>query len=94
MRWCSLMHDPILTDLTYKALMLVLLLSLPPIVTAAVVGVLVSLAQAVTQIQDQTLSFGFRLVAVILTLLATVRWLGTEILIFAANIYDRIIINI
>lgn len=88
------MHDPILTDLTYKALMLVLLLSLPPIVTAAVVGVLVSLAQAVTQIQDQTLSFGFRLVAVILTLLATVRWLGTEILIFAANIYDRIIINI
>ncbi len=88
------MHDPILTDLTYKALMLVLLLSLPPIVTAAVVGVLVSLAQAVTQIQDQTLSFGFRLVAVILTLLAIVRWLGTEILIFAANIYDRIIINI
>jgi type III secretion protein S len=88
------MHDPVLTDLTYKALILVLLLSLPPIITAAVVGVLVSLVQAVTQIQDQTLSFGFRLVAVIITLMATVRWLGQEILVFAANIFDHIIIQI
>lgn len=71
--------------------MLVLLLSLPPIITAAVVGVMVSLVQAVTQIQDQTLSFGFKLVAVIITLIATVRWLGQEILVFTANIYDRII---
>lgn len=85
------MHDPILTDLTHKALVLVLILSLPPIVTAAVVGVLVSLMQAVTQIQDQTLSFGFRLVAVIITLIVTVRWLGQEILVFTVNIYERII---
>lgn len=91
MQWCSPMHDPILTDLTHKALMLVLLLSLPPIITAAVVGVLVSLVQAVTQIQDQTLSFGFKLVAVIITLIMTVRWLGQEVLIFTSNIYDRII---
>lgn len=85
------MHDPILTDLTHKALMLVLLLSLPPIITAAVTGVLVSLVQAVTQIQDQTLSFGFKLVSVIITLIITVRWLGQEILVFTANIYDNII---
>lgn len=71
--------------------MLVLMLSLPPIVTAAVVGVAVSLAQAVTQIQDQTLSFGFRLVAVIITLIVTIRWLGQEILVFTVNIYERII---
>jgi type III secretion protein S len=85
------MLDPILTDLTHKALMLVLLLSLPPIVVAAVVGVLVSLVQAVTQIQDQTLSFAFRLVAVIITLMITVRWLGQQVLIFASNIFENII---
>jgi type III secretion HrpO family protein len=85
------MHDPILTDLTHKALMLVLLLSLPPIITAAVVGVLVSLVQAVTQIQDQTLSFGFKLISVIITLLMTVRWLGQQVIVFTSNIYDRII---
>jgi type III secretion protein S len=88
------MLDPMLTDLTHKALMLVLLLSLPPIVTAAVVGVLVSLVQAVTQIQDQTLSFAFRLVAVIITLLITVRWLGEQVFVYTVNILDRIIVYI
>lgn len=85
------MLDPILTDLTHKALVLVLLLSLPPIVVAAVVGILVSLVQAVTQIQDQTLSFAFRLVAVIITLMVTVRWLGQQVLVFTANIFENII---
>lgn len=88
------MLDPILTDLTHKALLLVLLLSLPPIITAAVVGVMVSLVQAVTQIQDQTLSFAFRLVAVIITLMATVTWLGQQVLIFASNIFENIIVYI
>jgi type III secretion protein S len=85
------MLDPILTDLTHKALVLVLLLSLPPIVVAALVGILVSLVQAVTQIQDQTLSFAFRLVAVIITLMVTVRWLGQQVLVFTANIFENII---
>lgn len=85
------MLDPLLTGLTHKALVLVLMLSLPPIVVASVVGVLVSLVQAVTQVQDQTLSFAFRLVAVIITLLATVRWLGQQVVIFTTNILDHII---
>jgi type III secretion protein S len=85
------MLDPILTDLTHKALVLILLLSLPPIITAAVVGVLISLVQAVTQIQDQTLSFAFRLIAVVVTLLITARWLGGQVVIFTADIFDRII---
>ena len=88
------MLDPILTDLTYKALMLVLLLSLPPIIVASLVGVLISLMQAVTQIQDQTLSFAFRLVAVIITLFISVQWVGEQILLYALNIYDRINIYI
>ena len=50
------MLDPVLTDLTHKALMLVLLLSLPPIITAAVVGVVVSLVQAITQIRKSVIS--------------------------------------
>jgi type III secretion protein S len=85
------MLDPILTDLTHKALVLVLLLSLPPIVVAALVGILVSLVQAVTQIQDQTLSFAFRLVAVIITLMVTVNWLGQQVLVFTSNIFENII---
>jgi type III secretion HrpO family protein len=82
--------DPILADLTYKAMMMVLLLSLPPIVIAAVVGVAVSIIQAVTQVQDQTISFSLKLIAVIITLIITAKWLGGQILIFSLNIFDRI----
>ena len=48
-----------------QAMLLVLWLSLPPIVVASVVGILFSLIQALTQIQEQTLSFGVKLIAVV-----------------------------
>ena len=46
----------------------ILLLSMPAIVVASVVGVLFSLFQALTQIQEQTLSFAIKLIAVGVTL--------------------------
>ncbi len=61
------------------ALLLVLWLSFPPILVASVVGILFSLVQALTQIQEQTLSFGVKLIAVGVTLYLTARWVGGEI---------------
>nr|CBJ44641.1 putative type III secretion system protein HrcS [Pseudomonas sp. MTE-J5-708] len=63
-----------------EGMMLVVLLSAPPLIVAVVVGVLTSLVQALMQIQDQTLPFGIKLVAVGLTLLVTGRWIGVELL--------------
>lgn len=68
--------------------MLVLILSLPPILVAAVVGILVSLIQAVTQVQEQTLSFAVKLIAVIVTILLTARWIGGELFNYATNLFD------
>lgn len=82
------MIDPLLIQFTVKALVLILMLSLPPIIVAAVTGILVSLFQAVTQVQEQTISFAVKLVAVILTIMLTSRWVGGEILSYAINIYD------
>ena len=42
---------------TSQTLWLVLILSMPPVLVAALVGTLVSLLQALTQIQEQTLGF-------------------------------------
>ena len=47
-----------------KALYLVMMLSLPPIVVASAVGIVLSLIQAITQLQEQTLTFGVKLLAV------------------------------
>ncbi|MBS9436595.1 EscS/YscS/HrcS family type III secretion system export apparatus protein [Photorhabdus noenieputensis] len=68
---------------TSQSLWLVLILSLPPVLMAAAVGTLVSLIQALTQIQEQTLGFVIKLVAVIITLFATATWLGNELYSFA-----------
>jgi type III secretion protein S len=72
----------------YKALYLVLWLSLPPIAVAAIVGTLFALFQALTQIQEQTLSFAIKLIAVMATLAMTTRWMGGEIHNFAASIFE------
>ncbi|WP_263079335.1 type III secretion system export apparatus subunit SctS [Endozoicomonas sp. Mp262] len=71
-----------------QALVLILLLSMPPIAVAAIVGTLVSLVQALTQVQEQTLGFVVKLVTVSITLLVTARWLGTELFSFALALFD------
>jgi len=75
---------------TVRALLLVLWLSLPPIVVASVVGTLFSLLQALTQIQEQTLSFAIKLVAVGLTLFLTARWIGGEIFNYTVTLFDAV----
>jgi type III secretion protein S len=71
-----------------QGLYLVLWLSLPPIVVASVVGTLFSLFQALTQIQEQTLSFAIKLIAVMGTLLLTAGWIGGELFNFAVSLFD------
>jgi type III secretion protein S len=76
------------TDLAMQLCYLVLLISMPAIVVASVTGLLVSLFQAITQLQEQTLSFGIKLTSVIITILLTAGWLGGELTRFAGNIFD------
>ncbi|MFJ1302009.1 EscS/YscS/HrcS family type III secretion system export apparatus protein [Bordetella genomosp. 5] len=71
-----------------QALYLVLWLSLPPIAVAAIVGTLFSLFQALTQIQEQTLSFAVKLIAVFATLLLTARWISGELYNFTIAVFD------
>jgi type III secretion protein S len=78
-----------LTTNVIRAMLLVLWLSLPPIIVASVVGVLFSLIQALTQIQEQTLSFGVKLIAVGLTLYLTSRWIGGEIYNYTLYLFDN-----
>jgi len=53
------------------------------IVPGLIVGLVVSIFQAATQIQEQTLGFVAKLVAVVITLFATTAWLGNELYSFA-----------
>ncbi len=83
------MNEPVAITYAAKAMYLVLLLSLPPIIVASVVGILLSLVQAITQLQEQTLTFGVKLVVVVLTIFMMQGWLGAELLRYATDIFSR-----
>lgn len=74
-------------QLSYQALLMILILSGPPIIISMAVGLFVAIIQAATQIQEQTLSFTVKLVAVIFTIILMGGWLGAQILQFANTIF-------
>ena len=76
-------------QLTYQALLLILILSGPPIIISMAFGLFVAIFQAATQIQEQTLSFTIKLIAVIVTLLIMGGWLGAQILQFTNSIFQN-----
>jgi len=73
-----------------QGMLLVVVLSAPPLIVAVVIGVLTSLLQALMQIQDQTLPFGVKLVAVGVTLILTGRWIGVELVQLINLTFDMI----
>jgi len=62
-----------------EALYLVLLVSMPPVLASLVVGLLVSLVQATTQLQDHTLGFVPKLAAVLASLALAGPWIGEQL---------------
>ena len=81
--------DAFSTSITIKALYLVLLLSAPPVLAAMVIGLIISLLQATTQVQEQTLTFVPKMVAVILV----IAWLAnsgiSKLINFTIGILDQ-----
>lgn len=75
-------------ELTGQCMWLVLLLSLPPIIVATLFGLIVSLFQALTQIQEQTLAFAVKMIVVILCLMLMSHWLGGELYAFTINMFE------
>ena len=73
-----------------QGMLLVVMLTAPPLIVAVVVGVMTSLVQALMQVQDQTLPVGIKLVAVGITLIMTGRWIGVELIQLMNLTFDMI----
>jgi len=76
-------------ELTNDALWLVLILSAPPIVVAAIAGLLVAIVQAATQIQEQTLQYTVKFFAIVLTLFITSSLLGASLYRYGDRIFSE-----
>ncbi|HYX91748.1 MAG TPA: flagellar biosynthesis protein FliQ [Myxococcaceae bacterium] len=81
------MHQ--LTFITQEALYLTLLVSGPPIALSLLVGLFISVFQATTQIQEQTLTFAPKLIAVFGVLALAGTWIGGQLLRFTLDLFDR-----
>ena len=74
-------------DALRMALMYTLLLSAPILGAGLIVGLIVSLVQAVTQIQEQTLSFVPKIAAMLIVAIALMAWLVTKMSDFALEMF-------
>lgn len=83
------MNQAQLLDYARTCLILVLQLSMIPIIVATVIGILVSLLQALTQVQEQTLGFAVKLIVIVLTILLTARWMGAQLLLYTQSIFEH-----
>ncbi len=72
------------------ALFMIILLSLPMLSVALVVGVIISLFQAVTQIQEMTLTFVPKIIAVFLCLAFAAPWLTETMIDFTRQLFMSI----
>jgi flagellar biosynthetic protein FliQ len=70
-----------------EALLVALLLAAPALIIGLAVGLVISVFQATTQIQEQTLTFVPKIVAVLLSLLIFGSWMLTTLLNFTSNLF-------
>jgi len=84
------MTDTQVVHLGLQAMMLAVKLGAPILVSALVVGFAVSLFQSVTQIQEVTLSFVPKIMAVGVALLFTGNWMLHELVSFTTNLFGQI----
>ena len=73
-----------------EAIWVLLIISLPIMLTALVVGLVISLFQALTQIQEQTLSFVPKIIAICLAIVIFLPMMGSSLITFSEDLYEKI----
>lgn len=80
------MSEDYILQVVREGLYLVLLVSAPPVFVSLIVGLFVSLLQATTQLQDHTISFVPKLVAVLVSLAVAGPWIGAQVVRFTQTL--------
>lgn len=84
------MSSAIISDIFQNAIYHILILSAPMLLAALIVGLVISIFQATTQIQEQTLSFVPKVLAIFLVLMIAGPWLLTTLVEFTLSIFNQI----
>ncbi len=84
------MNQDVILKLAKDTLQVTLMVSGPLLVVSLVVGIMVSIAQVVTSIQDMTLSFVPRVIAVFVAFLLVFPWIMNTMIAFTTRLYGHL----
>jgi len=79
-----------LVDLARRTVTLILLVGAPVLLTALVVGLIVSVLQAVTQVQELTLSFVPKILAMLVAIAITGSWMLEKLVEFGREMFGQL----
>jgi flagellar biosynthetic protein FliQ len=82
------MNEAIVLELARRALVVSLELALPILIISLVIGVAVGLFQAVTQVQEMTLTFVPKIFGVIIAILVLGPWMLSQLVGFASSMFS------
>ncbi|CAL7959355.1 Flagellar biosynthetic protein FliQ [Alphaproteobacteria bacterium] len=85
------MEEAAVIEIAYHAILVLLKLALPILLVALIVGLIISLFQALTQIQEPTISFVPKLIAIFVTLALMLPYFGKVMSSFTEEIVSNIV---
>jgi flagellar biosynthetic protein FliQ len=84
------MSPQMVADISREALYLTLKISLPLLLSALIVGIVISLLQALTQIQEQTLTFVPKIIAIFAVLIMVSSFMSNSLISFTHSVMQHI----
>ena len=87
------MNEELVIELGRQAVGVILLAAAPMMISGLVVGLAVSIFQAATQINEQTMTFAPKIVAVLLALIIAAPWILNIVVDFANVIFGTMIVS-
>jgi flagellar biosynthetic protein FliQ len=87
---CFELNSGMVMTIARETLLTAILLAAPPLVVGLLVGLIISMIQAVTQIQEQTLTFVPKLLAIFISLLVFGPWMLKILTQFSVNILGNL----
>ena len=81
-----------LMGISQQTVKIILLLALPSLIVSMVIGVLISIFQAVTQISDASLAFVPKMIIVSIFIVLSFPWVGDHMVTYTMELWDLILV--
>jgi flagellar biosynthesis protein FliQ len=84
------MNSDVVMNVSMQAMQLAFKIAMPLLLVALVIGLIVSIFQAVTQIQEQTLSFIPKIIGMAVVLMVAGPWMLSQVVVYTEQLYSSI----